>query len=267
MERVEGAQYIIRQMRGWPVVAAAGVLALAVTASCSSPLGPKYEYEEQVYLSVDGSATVVIDASLPALVALRGLAIDPQPRTRVDRTGIRQLFEKAGCKDVFVGQPWVRQSRHFVQVRVKTTDIKSLGSCGPLAWSRYTFQKDDAAGTIRYLQQVGAAAAGDLKKVNWDGTELVGFKLHLPSRISYHNVRKLGTGEAGQIERGNILTYEQRLTDRRSGVPIDMEVHMGASSILFQTLWLFAAAAAAAFTVMAVLIWWTVRHGKKRVRA
>jgi hypothetical protein len=61
------------------------VLAVALTAACSNPLGPKYEYEEQLYLGVDGAATVVIDSSLPALVVLRGLAIDPQPRSRVDQ--------------------------------------------------------------------------------------------------------------------------------------------------------------------------------------
>ena len=43
-------------------------------AGCSLPFGREYEYEEQLYLDVDGSATVIVNASMPALVALRGLA-------------------------------------------------------------------------------------------------------------------------------------------------------------------------------------------------
>ena len=42
-----------------------GGLALALIAACSNPLGRQYEYEEQLYLRVDGSATVVIDVQEP----------------------------------------------------------------------------------------------------------------------------------------------------------------------------------------------------------
>ena len=58
---------------------------------CRSPwrasggLGGQYEYEEEIYLELDGSATVVVNASIPALVALRGLPLDPNPEARIDR--------------------------------------------------------------------------------------------------------------------------------------------------------------------------------------
>jgi hypothetical protein len=41
-----------------------------------------------------------------------------------------------------------------------------------------------------------------------------------------------------------------------------MEVRMDNQSILYRTLWLFAAAFAAAMVVLVALIWWTVRRGK-----
>jgi hypothetical protein len=239
-----------------------GVLALAVAAGCASPFGPRYEYAEQLYLRVDGGATVIIDTSLAALVALRGLPIDPTPSARVDRDGIRRLFAEAGCSDVRVGQPWVRDRRHFVQVRVETRDVRTLSSCGPLSWSVYKFEKD--AGGIHYEQLIGAPAPRDPGKVNWKGDEIVGFKLHLPSKIMFHNVKRLADGLDGSIDRGNILSYEQRLTDRRAGTPMHIDVRMGGQSILFQTLWLFGGAFAAALVVLTTIIWITMRRARKR---
>jgi hypothetical protein len=244
-------------------VAAAAAM-LAVTA-CANPLGRQYEYEEQVYLSVDGSATVIVDASIPALVALRGLALDPSPTARTDQEEIRRVIEAEGCDVARVGQPWRRNGRRFVQVRIATTDVNTLGSCGLLAWSTYSFTRE-AGGNLFYEQQVGAPAAGNPGPVKWTGDELVGFKVHVPSRILFHNVRRLDDGQAGGIDRGNILTWEQRLTDRRAGTPMDLKIRMEPQSILYQTLWLFAGAFAAAVAVLAIIVWLTVRRGRRAVK-
>jgi hypothetical protein len=239
-----------------------GLLLLALVAGCSNPLGRQYEYEEQVYLSVDGSATVVVDSSIPALVALRGATLDPSLSAGVNRERIRSWFESSGCQDVRVGQPWVRRGRRFVQVRMAVEDIRALGSCLPLAWSRYRFERDEQS--IYFEQDLEAAAGQDPGTVNWDGSELVGFKLHAPSRIFFHNVRRLEDGSTGQADRGNILTWEQTLTDRRAGKPLRMEVRMGSESILFRTLSLFAMAFAAAVTALALMIWLTIRRARRR---
>ena len=60
-------------------------------AACRNPLGREYEYEEQLYLQVNGSATVIVDASIASLVALRGLPLDTSFATRPDRAAIRKL--------------------------------------------------------------------------------------------------------------------------------------------------------------------------------
>src|SRR5262249_17980370 len=75
--------------------AAAIVFALA-GAACDNPLGRQYEYEEQLYLRVTGEATVVVDTSIAALVALRGAPFDALPSKRIDRTEIRRLYESGG---------------------------------------------------------------------------------------------------------------------------------------------------------------------------
>jgi hypothetical protein len=172
------------------------VAAALVTTGCANPLGRQYEYAEQLYLSVDGSATVVVDSSIAALITLRGLPFQGSLERAVDRDEVRAAFESAGCPDPRVGQPWVRHGRRFVQVRIAVAHISALETCGPLAWSRYGFERDSE--TIRYLQELGPSAGGDAGKVNWDGTELVAFKLHAPSRVFYHNVRRLEDNAPGR---------------------------------------------------------------------
>jgi hypothetical protein len=258
----EEPQYIIRTMRARSLTLTVLLAGLLAAGACSSPFGRHYEYEEQLYLGVDGAATVVVDASVPALVALRGLPLDPAPRARVDPEQVRALFVRAGCGDVRVGQPWVRNGRHFVQVRIVTANVETLQTCQPLGWSTYRFERAD--GQIHFEQTVGAAAARRVDGTKWTGEELVAFKLHLPSRVLFHNVRRLEDGAPGQPTRGNILTWEQRLADRLASRPVQIEVRMDAESILYRTLWLFAGAFAAAVLALTLIIWITVRRARRR---
>lgn len=229
--------------------------------ACSGSLLRQYEYEEQIYLTVRGAATVIVDTSIPALVALRGLKLDPANSARIDQEDVRRAFEAQGCHVVHVGQPWRRDGRRFVQIRIETDDVRTLNQCGVLGWSSYAFDQDE--GGLHFEQKVGDAAHGNPGKVNWDGSELVAFKLHLPSKITFHNVRKLEDNSAGDVERGNILTWEQTLADRRAGKPIDMDVKMESDSILYRTIWLFGGSFGAAVVVLAAIVWMTVRKGKR----
>ncbi len=240
----------------------AAVVVLTATAGCRNPFSRQYEYEEQLYLSVNGAATVVVDSSIPALVALRGLPLDPSFRASVDRDRIRRLYALAGCQDVRVGQPWVRHGRRFVQIRVSAQHVEGLSNCAPLAWSTYSFEREGDA--LHFEQTVGEPAHGDPGSVNWTGSELIAFKLHVPSRILFHNVKRLEDGANGQADRGNILTWEQYLRDRRAGQPIQMDVRMDSESILQRTLWLFAGAFTAAVLLILGLIWMTIRRARSR---
>ena len=58
------------------------------------PLAPEYEYEEDLTIRLDGSATLVVNASIPALAALRGLPLNPALNARADelKTQIRGLY-------------------------------------------------------------------------------------------------------------------------------------------------------------------------------
>jgi hypothetical protein len=86
---------MLRRARG-PI--AALVLAVLIGSACGAGgfLGKRYEYEEDVTISLDGSATLTINTSIPALVALRGLDLDPA-NSRVDRDKIRASY-KSGSR-------------------------------------------------------------------------------------------------------------------------------------------------------------------------
>lgn len=244
--------------------AAASLAALMVLAGCAGVFGKQYEYEEEWYLAVDGSATVVIDASVPSLIALRGLPLPAAPFARLDRTELRRMVEQEGCSVERVGEPWRRNGRRFVQIRLTVADVRRAADCALLAWGRYTLTRSD--GTLEFHDQVGAPKAGDPGQPGWTGQEIVAIRLHIPSQIQFHNVRRIEDGAPGEVGRGNIVTWEQRLSDRRAGVPIDVDVRMDAESILSHTLLLFAGAFAAALAAMAAMIWVIARRGRRQRR-
>jgi hypothetical protein len=240
------------------------LLTIVVSAACGSRLfGKVYEYEEDVYVSLDGSADVIVNASIPALVALRGLNLSVDPAVRFDRDQVRALYASPQSEVTRVSRPWRRQGRSFVQVRLHAADLRKLPQAAPFAWSTYELSEKD--GLSVYRQVVGASALrpGTLQNVGWQGGELVAFRLHLPSKITYHNARDLETNEPSDIARGNILSWEQALADRLDGKPLTIEVKMERQSILYRTLWLFAGAFAAAVAVIALLIWLAVLKAPK----
>jgi hypothetical protein len=242
------------------VLAAVVIVAAAATAACKGGLlGKQYEYEEDLYLALDGTATMVVNASLPSLVALRGLDIDTSPSARIDRDRIRALYQSPVTSVTHVSPPWRRRGRRFVQVRISVTDVRRLHEAAPFSWSRYSLTIEN--GRAVFEQRVGASALrpGTLQQVGWDGSELVAFRLHLPSRILWHNSRDLETNQPNETARGNILAWEQHLADRLDGAPVDVRVEMDSQSILHRTLWLFLGAFAAAVLLLGALVWWAMR--------
>lgn len=243
------------------------VLAALTLAACSNKIfGKQYEYEEDLFVSLDGSATLLVNASLPAFETLRGLNFSGESG-RVDSDKVRAAFTSPVAEVTRVSRPWRRDGRQFVQVRLDISDIRKLGETAAFSWSRYTLTQQN--GEHVFKQHVGPSALkpGTLQNVGWTGKEIVAFRLHLPSKIRYHNARDLETNEPRDHERGNILRWEQHLADRLDGAPVDIEVRMESQSILYRTLWLFGGAFLAAVTLIALLIWMTIRKGKKQEAA
>jgi hypothetical protein len=236
------------------VLSALSIAALGVSACGRGGLVKYYEYDEEIYLSTDGSATIYLNASIPALVNLRGLDLDTRPAANVDRAKIRRLFTTGATRVTRVSR-WRRFGRQFVQVRMAVDDIRTLGSAAPFAWA--TYQLDRRDDLFVYRQMLGASAGKAVGDVGWKGGELVAVRVHLPSRIRYHNAG------ADNLKRGNILVWEQSLSARQAGTPLEIEARIEETSILYSTLMLFAVSGLLAILLMAAIIWWVVRKGKR----
>ncbi len=241
--------------------------AIAGAAGCQS-LFRQYEYEEELYVKLDGSATMVVNASVPALVVLRGLTLDAGPNAPNERDQLRALYDSPVAHVSRVSPPWSRHGRRYFQIRLDVDDIRRLGGTRPFNWSSYQFAPDGDNFHYRQLMTAAppssspppstaaaAAAATATHDANWDGQEIVAVRLHIPSRIEYHNAPH-------GVERGNILSWEQPLRDRLSGQPLEIEVRMQAQSILYHTLTVFGLALAAALLLMAGVVVWVRRKGR-----
>jgi hypothetical protein len=233
--------------------AVALAVAIVMAAACRDGLRRQYEYEEELYLGLDGSATLFVNASVAALVALRGLDLEVAPRARLDRARVRAAFEAPGVEVIRVSGSR-RHGRRFVHVRIEAGDVRRLSRAAPLSWSAYTF--DSQSDGFVFVQRVGDAATNDVPDVGWHGAELAAFRVHLPSRIRYHDA------PPGNLRRGNILVWEQTLVERRQGRPLHMEAHIDRESILRRTLLLFASTGVVVAVTFAAVIWWVARRGR-----
>jgi hypothetical protein len=233
-------------------------LVLVMSAACHKlGLAKHYEYDERMELSLDGSAIVDVNASVPALVALRGAPLNVDPEARFDRYAFRRLYESPGVT-VREISTFRRYGRRFVHIRLEVSDIDGLARLVPLSWSRYRLDRLDDE--FRFVQEVGPAVRLPVGDVGWTGSEMIAFRVHLPSKIHFHN-------SPISIERGNTLVWEQTLRDRLRGAPLRMEARLETETILYRTLWLFGGTFAAALAALVTIVWWISRKGRSVVPA
>jgi len=226
--------------------------ALAVSAcGVRSPFKPQPEYEEEIYLALDGTATVNVNASIASLVALRGVDLPTGVRERVDRAEVRRFFEGAGATVTSVSLSR-RHKRRFAHVSIDVDDVRKLSQLAPFAWSRYRLDPREDA--VDFQQTVGKGTGRPVSNVGWDGSEIVAFRMHIPSEILFHN--------ASEAQRGNILEWDQPLSARLTGEALDLQVNMEPRSILYSTLLLFGGTVLAAAAAFAIAIWLIARKGR-----
>jgi hypothetical protein len=226
--------------------------ALAVSAcGVRSPFKPQPEYEEEIYLALDGTATVNVNASIASLVALRGADLPTDSRARVDREAVRRFFEGPGATVTSVSLSR-RNTRRMAHVAIDVDDVRRLSELAPFAWSRYRLDVREEA--VDFQQTVGKPSGRTVSNVGWDGSERVSFRLHIPSEILFHNAKG--------VQRGNILEWDQPLADRLKGVELDLQVNMEPRSILYSTLLLFGGTILAAAATFAIVIWLIARKGR-----
>ena len=242
----------------WRSRLALALVAAAATFSCRSILPTQYEYDEEINLSLDGSATMFVNGSVPALVALRGMPLDPSPAAPLNREAVTQFFTSSGVHVARIGTSR-RNGRRFVHVRLEVSDVRTLHDTKAFSWERIALSH--AGDQYVYTSTIGGPDGAVPTKTEWTGKEIVAFRLHLPARIRYHNA------PTRRVERGNILEWEQSLSDRLKGEPVHIEARMDQESILYSTLTLFGLMALLVAMTFAVIIWWVVRKGRRQAQA
>ena len=234
------------------VAAVVAIAGGAFSAACGAGgLLRQYQYEEDTYLGLDGTATVYLNSSLAALDALRGTSLDIGRGSRFERARIRALFLTPAAR-VEAVDGFRRSGRRFVHVKLTVPDIRRLNEVPLFAWSTYRFSRE--GNLYVFKQTVGRAAGKDVGDVGWTGGELVAFRLHLPSKIVYHNTLP------GNLKRGNILVWEQSLEERKRGTALLVDARMETQSILYRTLFLFGAMFAAVAAMFGLILWWILHR-------
>ncbi len=128
-------------------IALAAVAAVMLTGCVgASGLFRQYEYEEEIYLSLDGTATVYVNSSVPALDALRGATLDTSPAARVDRDAVRAFYSSPSrvsgrsisraasdvgsstCGSTWTTSPGSARRRRFTGRRTASA-AKAIGTC------------------------------------------------------------------------------------------------------------------------------------------
>jgi hypothetical protein len=222
------------------------LLSQLASLACGNVIARKYEYEEDVFLALDGSAVVYVNASVPALVALRGATLPLDPRARLDRMVVRDFYNTpvSEVENVTISR---REGRRYVHLRIAVPDVRHLAEAAPFSWSAYRFLEGDDR--FEYGQEMRESAGRPVGDVGWDGDELMAVRLHVPSRVDYHN------SPERTIRRGNIIVWEQPLAERMKGTPLLVEARMEKESILFRTLALFGGMAVLVAFTFAAVIW------------
>lgn len=226
-------------------------LMMVAAAACGggADFFKQYEYEEETYLSLDGTATLYVNSSVSALNALRGSNFDTRPDAALDKGTISAFFTGPGVRVTRVTFSR-RNDRNYLHVRMSVDDVRRLQEARPFAWSTYSFNQD--ANLMYYRQTVGAAAGGTAG-LAWHGDEIVAFRIHIPSKVPYHNAG------ADNLKRGNILVWEQPLAARLAGAPLEIDARMETQSILYRTLALFGITIVIVAIMFAGMLWWVIR--------
>ena len=175
------------------------LLAVLIGSACAGGFfGKRYEYEEDLTLDLDGSATLVVNASIPALVALRGLDLDPdrQPRRpRPDTRGLSISGDRGHAR-----QPTLAPQRPALRADPgRDGDIRRLSEAAPFAWSNYQFVAEGGAHIFKQMVGTFGAEAGEPDELRMDG---IGARRLPPAPAEPHTRAQLPRPRHGRDQLG-----------------------------------------------------------------
>jgi hypothetical protein len=227
------------------------VLALLLAASLRGCVA--YEYEHEFWLKVDGSGSVNVTARPELWAAMKGLAGAQSPDPDAARQAVRALFEASGLRVRRVTLTH-RQGRPYLFVAGDFADANRLAGTPAFPDLALTFRREgeDLKVEGRWARPTGLP---DPLPSARDG--LMAVRFHLPSKVYSHRNAFAG------VERGNIVGWRQTVTEGLAGRPLEVGATMDRRSILLSTVGLFAAAIVVALALMASVLFWVIRAGRR----
>ena len=211
-----------------------------------------YEFEHEFWIRVDGSGTVNVTARPELWGAMKGVRVSPTDEDAAGQT-VRALFESSGLRVRRVTLTH-RAGRPYVFVAADFTDVNRLA--GTPAFPDLALSVRPEGENLR-MDGRWSRPPGlpDVPLESRDG--LMAVRFHLPSKVYSHRNAFAG------VERGNIVAWRETVTEGLAGRPLDVGALIDRRSILRSTIGLFAIAIALALGILATVLWWVVRKGRK----
>jgi len=211
-----------------------------------------YEFEHEFWIRVDGSGTVNVTARPELWGAMKGVRVSPTDEDAAGQT-VRALFESSGLRVRRVTLTH-RAGRPYVFVAADFTDVNRLA--GTPAFPDLALSVRPEGENLR-MDGRWSRPPGlpDVPLESRDG--LMAVRFHLPSKVYSHRNAFAG------VERGNIVAWRETVTEGLAGRPLEVGALIDRRSILRSTIGLFAIAIALALGILATVLWWVVRKGRK----
>jgi len=211
-----------------------------------------YEFEHEFWIRVDGSGSVNVTARPELWDAMKGVRVSPSDEDAAGQT-VRALFESSGLRVRRVTLTH-RGGRPYVFVAADFTDVNRLA--GTPAFPDLALSVRPEGDNLR-LDGRWSRPPGlpDVPLESRDG--LMAVRFHLPSKVYSHRNAFAG------VERGNIVAWRETVAEGLAGRPLEVGALIDQRSILRSTIGLFAIAIVLALGMLATLLWWVVRKGRK----
>lgn len=235
----ECSRYRIRVMHRIAVL----VLAIAPgVGGCVS-----YEYEEEVFLGVDGSGRLRVSGSSEILEALYGA---PPGELR----SMRSQFEGDGFEIDSVRET-ERRGRSFVHVQGRFADWNQACELPAFRDRECSLGvNDDGVLELRFaLPSPQRTVPGGVPS-----DAILAIRFHFPSTVRFHN------SSAG-IERGNIIGWKRTVSDHFRGEALVVHARFERRSVLATTAVVIGAAVGIVLLSVTIALFLIVRRGRKQL--
>jgi len=229
------------------VTAPRACLLFLVAAGLSTSACTSYEYEEDVFLEVDGSGRLRVSGSEAMLDALLDAEVTPP--------SLASSFDGEGLAVDSVRET-KRDGRSFFHVQGRFRDWNEL--CRHPAFRGRRCRLARAEDALELEVEIppfpGAVPPGV------DPGALVGFRFHLPSTVRAHNAPE-------GVQRGNILAWERSVAETFGDAPLLVQARFDRESVLRTTLRVLALALGTVVVAVAAAVALMVRRGRRQLAA